>query len=220
LATRTRTRVRRLAAIVGLTVAAAAASAAVALGGHTSNLNLITIGDDTIRNYDFNSQTVSGSNVDWAVALIFKNNATINKVKNALENPYDQGAFCASAQYGRLNDGAGYVWDSDSGKKTTCCPVTGSDYHFRVYADSDDRLGYNATLGYWVFGTTHKDVKECGSGTWFGDSEVAESYMRSVKPSTWGVAANARWMSNYEAPRWDGDHYWNNSGYATVFSVP
>ena len=122
--------------------------------------------------------------------------------------------------YGRLNDGAGYVWDTDSGKKTTCCPVTGSDYHFRVYADSDDRLGYNATLGYWVFATTHKDVKECGSGTWFGDSEVAETYMRSVKPSSWGVSANSRWMANYEAPRWQSDHYWNNNGYATEFSVP
>jgi hypothetical protein len=44
--------------------------------------------------------------------------------------------------------------------------------------------------------------------------------MRSVKPATWAMTAEARNLQNYEAPRWDGDHYWNNSGYATVFSVP
>jgi hypothetical protein len=208
-----------------ITVAALAAvsvvvfGVALAQGASTSNLTYYYAGDDIIRNYDFNSQTVSSTNVDWAVALVFENNATINKVKTALNSPYDQGGSCASAQYGRLNDGAGWVWDSDQGKKTTCCPVTGSDYHFRIYADSDDRLGYNTWYGYWVFGTTHKDVHECGSGTWFGDSEVAEQYMRSVKPASWTMYAESEWLSNYEAPRWDGDHYWNNSGYDTVFAV-
>jgi hypothetical protein len=211
---------RRLVALAGTALVVVTCGVSVALASSTTHLALVTIGDDTIRNYDFHSQTVSSTNIDWAVSLIFSNNATINKVKSALDNPYDQGATCASPQYGRLDDGAGYVWDTDSGKKTTCCPITGSDYHFRIYADSDDRLGYNATYGYWVFGTTHKDVKECGTGTWYGDSEVAEQYMRSVKPSGWGMTAEARNMSNPEPARWDGDHYWNNSGYATVFSVP
>jgi len=31
--------------------------------------------------------------------------------------------------------------------------------------------------------------------------------------------AEDTWLSNYEAPRWDGDHYWNNSGYDTEFAV-
>jgi spermidine/putrescine-binding protein len=215
-----RRKTSRLLLAAALVAALGAGVASVASGTTASNLALITIGNDTIRNYDFHSQTVSATNVDWAVDLIFSNNATINKVKSALDNPYDQGATCASPQYGRLDDGAGFVWDEDSGKKTTCCPITGSDYHFRIYADSDDRLGYNPTYGYWVFGTTHKDVKECGTGTWYGDSEVAEQYMRSVKPATWGMTAEAINLQNYEAPRWDGDHYWNNSGYATVFSVP
>ena len=36
----------------------------------------------TIWNYDFTSQTVSSSGVDWAASMLFYNNASINKVKN------------------------------------------------------------------------------------------------------------------------------------------
>ena len=213
----------RVLTVLCVLLASAAVLAAIAKpagAASTSHLDFYSQGATTIRNYDFNNQVVTATGVDWAVDLLFIQNATINKVKAGFPS-YDQGGTCASAQYGRMNDnGAGYVWDSDQGKKTTCCPITGSDYHFRVYADSDDRLGYSAGFGYWVFGTTHKDVQECGSGTWYGDSEAAESHLVSVRPSNWSVCASCQWMKNAEPARWDGDHFWSNDGYASVLYVP
>lgn len=181
---------------IGAALAMFAPAAALGVLAHaagaasTSNLSLVNQNEDYFRNYDFTAQVVSATGVDWAVDLVFKNNATINKVKNGMESPYDQGGTCASGQNGRLNDGAGYVWDSDSGKKTTCCPITGDAYHFRVYADADDRM-YNSTWGYYVFGTTHIDHAECGSGSWFGYSENAEGYLMSHLPAGWSGTSDA-----------------------------
>ncbi len=191
------------------------------LGATAQNLHIVSASGDQFWNYDFLSTQCCPppNNVDWAFDLIFWNNATINKVKNGLENPYDQGGLCASGMNARLNDGTGWVWDSDSGKKTTCCPVTGSAYHFRVYADSDDRL-YSTLFGYYVLGSTHIDHAECGSGSWFGYSEDAEAYLRQHVPSGWTVNANSYNLENNEPLRAEGNHIWQNNGYASKIRVP
>ena len=206
-----------LSAIVGVARQAGAAT--------TSNLTLLSLREDQWRNYDFTEQTVSSNKVDWAVSLMFWNNATINRVKNHLGNEYDQ---VGSRQNGRLRDSVsvGFVWDQDGGRKTTLlpgCPGQPNDArHYRIYADGDDRI-YNLDWGYWVFGTDHYDIEECPGGppAWFGYSETAEDWI------TWRWRQNGRsatddwaWFYNPEPFRVEGDHIWDNNGYASALHVP
>lgn len=209
-------------------VLCASAIAGVARYAHaatTSNLTLLSLREDRWRNYDFTEQTVSSARVDWAVSLMFYNNATINRVKSHLGNEYDQ---VGSSQNGRLSDNvnSGYVWDTDGGRKTTLCPggpgQPNEARHYRVYADGDDRM-YNLDWGYWVFGSDHYDIDECPGGdpAWFGYSENAEGWI------TWRWRQNGRaafddwsWFYNPEPYRVEGDHIWENNGYASALHVP
>jgi hypothetical protein len=153
-------------------------------GAHTANSSAYTIlyiKEDGFRNWDFKCDTsgscIARTNVDWPMSALFYNNAEINKVKdNILGSRYDQGGTCASPMHARLDDGHGFNWDTDSGKKTTCCTVTGTGDHIRFYAAgyaSHDRM-YNTAWGYWIVASTHQDHHECGTGTWSGNNETAE----------------------------------------------
>jgi hypothetical protein len=176
-------------------------------------------------NWDSDGQTLDASQVDWPVTLLFSNNANVNKVKDGpLSGKYDQGASCAGPMNMRVGPNfAGMVWDTDSGKKTTCCPITGSDIHFRVYADHDDspdRL-YNVTLGYYIAATSHHDIRECGSGTQFGYSETAEQEIAtdSANIAGWAVYSNYWGMDNGLVSSWIGNRYYESNGYATEVMV-
>jgi hypothetical protein len=151
--------------------------------------------------------------------------AAINRVKSHLGNECDQ---TGSRQNGRLSDNvnAGYVWDQDGGQKTTLCPggpgQPDEARHYRIYADGDDRM-YNLDWGYWVFGSDHYDLEECpgGAPAWFGYSETAEGWI------TWRWRQNGRtafddwsWFYNPEPYRVEGDHIWENNGYASALHVP
>ncbi len=74
--------------------------------------------------------------------------------------------------YYHLKDGGSWTWDTDGGRKSQSgCSLI--DTHIRLYADGDDRM-YNSTDGYYVVGTTHKDLYEkplCN--TRYGYSESA-----------------------------------------------
>src|SRR5262249_36946010 len=122
-ATARRVRVRRVARRVGgplLAALLAGGSAFVAMApdrssaGSTTHLTTIDFGyGDSIFNYDFTSQTADATRVDWAVSLLFYNNASINGVKSILASTY---GTCSSSSIGcstenaRLNDGSGYGW--------------------------------------------------------------------------------------------------------------
>jgi hypothetical protein len=219
---------------VFLVIAAAAALLAVvgprpkAEAATARNLTLLYIDEDRFRNYDFTDRAVTPYGVDWPIALVFGNNATIDRVKARLGNEYDQ---TGGPMYGRMTDnagsggvGGGYVWDDDSGGKTTKCPGApfqpDSARHYRIYADGDDRL-YNLAWGYYVFGSTHWDRWECGGDTaWFGWSENAEGWL-AWRWSTNGYSAAEDWASfyNWEPYRVEGTHVWENDGYATWFWV-
>jgi len=89
---------------------------------------------------------------------------------------------------------------------------------------------YNRVWNYYVIGTTHRDVGECSSSSWFGESEksehwfaekardifgadkVAEDYMRMYNRQGW----NAQGPNTYRV----GDHQWENDGHATTVYVP
>jgi len=192
-----------------------------ASGGSTSNLTLLYIQEDSFRNYDFDSQYVLSTNVDWPVTLVFWNNANINKVKNSLDSAGFQ--WGGDSENGRLNDGYGYVWDTDGGRKNVLCPFLSTDSHYRIYAPSYDYL-YNVSWGFYVIGTTHRDHNECGPlDTWYGKSDEAENEVAFASAAVWGsgaVASDWAYFYNYEPYRAEGSHIWLNDGYATAVRVP
>ncbi len=219
---------RRSRIIFALLAAATLAlpAAVYAATARSGNLTILYIREDGFRNYDFNSQTVSSTNVDWAVSLMFWNNASINRIKNSGIGPlYDQSG---STQYGRLRDttSTGFVWDGDGGRKTTLCPGAPGQprnaRHYRIYADGDDRL-YNLDWGYWVFGSTHWDMDECSlsNPAWFGYSENAEEWLVSdwINRTGWPAANDWSSFSNAEPYRVQGDHIWDNNAYASALRV-
>ena len=209
---------------------ATALLAAVALVGATSaeaastrKLRALKVdprgSDDKIYNYDFNSARRSRRNVDWGVNLLFFNNAEIDKVKAALVL-----GVPGSKQDARMNDDGEWIWDTDGGRKGSACPVGTRTTHYRVYADrpGGDR-NYSRGLGFYVLGTTHRDVNECGGGTrYFGDTEIAERDVFSLGASArgWQAWRNNYNMRNRERRRRQGDHRWRSNGLATMFQVP
>lgn len=215
-----------LAAVVlaGLGGAASSSEAATARSG---NFLILSMHEDRFRNYDFNTREVRANNVDWAVALMFWNNATINRVKGILGNEYDQSG---STQHGRMNENVNtqpYIWDDDGGRKTTACPGLPTQpreaRHYRVYAPSNDDRMYNMSWRYWVFGTAHYDIDECSfsNPAWFGYSETAEGWI-AYRWRQNGYSVTEDWSSfrNAEPYRVEGDHIWDNNGYASAFYVP
>ena len=181
----------------------------------TSHLSVVNVGGDLIYNYDFETTSASSSNVDWPVTMMFTGNADINKVKNLY---WGQTALGFN-MYGRLSDGAGWVWDNDRGTKSLGSYCT---CHMRLYADSDDRM-YNLTWGYFVIGTSHYDYREAFTDQFFGYSEYAATELSNHAvghSGVWFVEWNSINMYNYEPGRWEYSggtprHYWQNDGYTT-----
>jgi hypothetical protein len=219
-------RIMTVPVLLSLAVTLIAAGPAQAATARSGNLKILFIREDGFRNYDFTNRTVTSTGVDWTVALLFWNNATINRVKNSGIGPlYDQ---TGGTMHGRLRESTatGYVWDDDGGRKTTKCP--GAPFqprnarHYRVYADGDDRL-YNLDWGYWVYGTTHWDMDECSlwNPAWFGYSENAEGWLVSdwVNRTGWGATNDWASFYNSEPFRVQGDHIWDSNGLASAFRV-
>lgn len=221
------------------------AAVVVLLGGYiapaqaatTSHLQQLYFDNDWFYNYDFGSKSVAGNNVDWDVQLLFWNNAKINTVKNN----YALSAYFATGgtMYARMNDGSGAVWDQDNGRKTNYVGCVNDTRHYRIYADSDDRMGYDTGVGYFVFATTHKDFDELCNGH-FGDSEGTEHDIGKKFNSYWGgccgftVNFDYGYFYNYEGncsvvdytdcpgrlDSGDSNHRWQTNGYATYIRMP
>ncbi|CAG0975149.1 MAG: hypothetical protein MPEBLZ_00899 [Candidatus Methanoperedens nitroreducens] len=176
----------RLLKIFYLTALLITITVSPVMAASTNNLTTLYIREDSFRNYDFLSETDSNTNVDWPVSMLFYNNADINKVKSIFFIGF------GSILKGRLNDGAGWVWDSDGGTKGISSRY-GHWLHMRVYADSDDRM-YNLAWGYYVIGTTHYD--EYPFESWSGYSEAAEEEFASIASSK-GYSVSEDWSTFY-----------------------
>jgi hypothetical protein len=184
-------------------------------------------GEDGLRNYDFDSQTVSSSNVDWPIMALFWNNANVNQVKTNVNPRY--GWATGSNEWGRISDSSpaasgsncgSWCWDSDGGKKTDACTVTGTGGHIRIYAPpGSDRL-YNISWGYYVPASLHQDHAECGTGTWYGYSETETWNLYQWYANTYG-SSNANYYglngNNYEGYRAEGNHIWESDGWVSTF---
>lgn len=205
---------------IGAIGMATPATAATAYDGVT----VIAFGNDRWYNYDFNSQSASASNVDWAVTLIFRNNATINKVKSRMDDWTDLSFSSSETKHGRVsNYYDNWQWDGDSGKKRPLCPAWAMARHYRVYAPvtSYDRESmYNSTLGYYVIGTTHKDWDECGGSKRHGFSEDVEQYVKNEVQDNTSIQNDYWNIYNNEPYRVQGNHTWENNSWATTVNIP
>src|SRR5215216_6210370 len=77
------------AAVAILALAAALALPTGAQAATTSKLGPLSMGyGQTIWNYDFTESPGSWNHVDWAVSVLFYNNAEIDKVKSAFGGHY------------------------------------------------------------------------------------------------------------------------------------
>jgi len=186
----------------------------------TSKLCIIYVQEDEFYNYDFLSKTlpVSGSNVDWPMAMLFYNNANVQKVKSMYF-----GNTPGTIMYARLDDGQGWLWASDTGTK---CLTWWSTYlnqyvylHMRVYAPLVTGYMNNAGYGKYVLGTTHYDNYPTES--WSGYSEYAEHDFASYA-QLHGYTVFVDWSDwhNYEPLRYERTHIWLNDGYTTAVYVP
>ena len=183
-----------------------------------SNLAVLSIREDSFYNYDFCSDQVSSTNVDWPVTMLFDGNAEVDKVKDI----YFGITIFANSMYEELNDGDGWVWDTDRGTKGIHYSTYLNAYvylHMRVYAPSSTDRMYNDAWGYYVLGTTHYD--EFPWESWSGYSEYAENDFASIARSKgYFVLEDIVNFYNYESYREEGNHIWLNDGYATSVYVP
>lgn len=159
------------------------ALAVVAMGVHntsyawtTDNLATLSIDEDRFRNYDFESETDSSSNVDWPVTMLHWNNAEIDKVKDI----YWGSTIFGNVMNGKIDDGNGWVWDDDRGTKSGKTFSTSVDeyvlIHMRLYAPNPPDYLSNNSWGNYVLGTTHYDqYPETEESNWHGYSEYAEN---------------------------------------------
>jgi hypothetical protein len=208
------TSMRVAAVALGALVLALGVSSPV-YAASTANLRLISINDDRFYNYDFTEKTVSSSKVDWPVDMIFCHNADVNKVKSI----YFGATISAWPMYMYLSDnGITYLWDEDRGTKNG---MWWSLYlgqwvklHMRVYAPNPPDYFTNTSYLKMVVGTSHYD--EYPWESWSGYSEYAESDLRAIAIGKgYQVFGENVYLYNYEANRWEGSHFWQNSGYAS-----
>lgn len=188
-------------------------------------ISIINWGNDRWYNYDFNSTVTATNNVDWAVGVLFINNATIDKTKSRMDawtyhfdNPSQEGKHARLSNY--YNDDWG--WDRDGGKKNPVCPVYSDSNHYRVYATTNggyERL-YNTTLGYYVIGTTHRDWDECGGNKRHGKSEAVENLLISAVDENTTTVSDRYKLHNQEPYRVQGNHSWSGNGYASTVRIP
>ncbi len=207
--------VRRIAALALIPVLLVAIASREAT---TGNLAILAVAEDAFYNYDFLSQSASPGNVDWPVCLIFYGNAYVDKVKNI----YWGVTIFAYPMYAYLNDGSGWVWDTDRGTKGIVYSTYLNAYvylHMRVYAPNPPDYMSNSYWGRYVLATAHYDQFPLES--WSGYTEYAERDLASIASSK-GYAVFVDWAYFYnpEPYRAEGNHIWLNDGYATAVYVP
>lgn len=229
-------------ALIYLAVAAwqATTGSSVAQAQTTSVLYFISAPEgDGFYNFDFRGyDETDNTEVDWPARFLFRQNAEIDKVKNALDgcggDPTISPQVCngGSAKHFIFWDAGYSLWDDDGGKKQSNSCTSGSQ-HIRLYANPANVSPYdrnwNSVWGYYIFGTVHKDY-EGGSGgscTTFYSAEGEEGWwVQRILDNlgSWSQQSNSYNWFNGDAGHWDlEDGYWHwtqSNGWAGYVWVP
>lgn len=174
---------------------------------------------DYLKNYDFISESDRQDNVDWAVSILAYNSASIDRFKGILSTR-GFGQISPNGMHGRASDGSGYRWDRDAGQKGITCPIGTTTPHYRVYADGDQYM-YNIGFGHYVYATTHRDQNECGFGTTrhYDIERVEGTVVDAFFSASFPVYHDYGNFANYEPYRTQGEHTWDNNGYASYVDL-
>ncbi|HTE83397.1 MAG TPA: hypothetical protein VK821_01555 [Dehalococcoidia bacterium] len=204
----------------------------VARAATASSFYILYASDDAFYNYDFESQYANASNVDWAISLLFWNNANKAVVQRFFP-PYTS-TQDNNPEQALNNDGYNadppdpFMWDTSVGVKNDVNCFTETDSHFRPYGNGVEpdyyESLYNPYWGYFVLGSDHLDNQECWPpSTWFGWSEDAEQNVVNAAINAVGsqnVAYDWSYFYNYEPYRAEGNHIWYNDGNASAIRIP
>jgi hypothetical protein len=209
------------AAYIGLTsVSTPPADAAVA-----TSLRALVLNEDAFYNYDFKSSERVGDSreVDWAINLVFYNNASIDYVKRTFDRVgYRYGG---GAKYFGLNDGNGPEKDEDGGRKNDLAGCGDTNSHYRIYAPVAFDNFYTTGYGFYVLGSTHKDKSEfCPPFASFGDSETVENDLMLNLRQLGGFATFDDYADfvnrQYGTDINESNHVWQNDGRASYVYMP
>lgn len=205
-------------------IVATTGSSDQAVAATTTKSIILAVDEDEFMNYDYLSKSASGSNVDWPVTVLFIGNASIDRAKSRMEDWSTQFEYGSNqSMYLPIKDvfTNPMTWDQDNGKKTPICPGPGiSSPHFRAYAVGANHRMYNAYWGYWVLATTHRDYNECATGKRHAQSEQTEDLLINEVDENTTVQRDIYNFANYERLRDEGNHRWENNGYASTVKIP
>jgi hypothetical protein len=209
------------AAAILLTAALLMIFGVTVLAGSTTTYTTISYSGDTWYNWDnLSTSCACSNNVDWPVTLVFRTNASVNRVKSIV------GGVGGSSMYLRANDGSGWFWDSDPGRKLLIPGYINWFHHIRVYAPASTDYFYSTAWGRYVLATTHIDRNEGTSQEQFGWSETAEEYFAALfRNQGYSVTEDTFWMANndsWPSGRWgEGNrNFYLSNGYATIVVLP
>jgi hypothetical protein len=192
-------------------------------------------------NHDNTAEPGWSRNVDWPIRFLFRQNATVNKIKWRLDGcgsdpGYAQDEVCAEG--GDMHEqfvNSSTFYDVDGGKKRGESCASPWDEHIRLYAYAGGYdYNWNPTWGQWVVGSNHRDYE------WVVDDPISttcSSQYQSVESDedwwnsriitfnglttpAWGINTNTLQMLNAEGPMpGDATHYVWSNGWGSIVWV-
>lgn len=205
-------------------------------GPATSNNHyILVIEEDMFYNWDYSvkDRNPEASDADWPLTILFWGYAEVDKVKN---NYFGLWSILALSRYAYLDDGYGWAWDSDRGRKAhyefdppldiTCedvvVHVEDVFVHIKFYANSSTDYNYNDAWGYYVLASTHLD--DWPDEDWAGFSSMARDLI-AMYLSNKGLSVINPWANFYNADPvcrvGTGDRHFNlHDGWAAAVYIP
>lgn len=200
-------------------------------------------GDDYVFNWDYRSRSNVRTNVDWGMRFIYKENATIDKVKDKLDGKDNNPSITPKldARFGRPmhariedDDYQHRDWDSDQGKKNNnhCGWNWG---HSRFYSTGPSHYNQDDSLGHYIVATIHADLEKGGN---LECEERFRSYESDERkwvdriednlrgsPYNWSISGSFNWKNampttDISGHGIDEEHSYQSNGYGRIVRVP
>lgn len=208
---------RKMILMLALTALLSLVCVTPVLAYSNDNLTMLTASGlgDYWYNYDFFGWDHIGDEdyVDHPATIVFGLYGFKSSVKSGFDDyyPYSGGTI-----YNALNDGSGWGYDSDSGRKTSWNDLDA--YHYRLYADDGTSM-YNTEWGNWTLATTHWDNLWAGGG--YGWQEYVEDDLCDIADNDigWDVYEDEYYFYNYDDFYTNGLCTYVCDGYASYIVV-
>ena len=178
-------------------------------------------GNDWAWNWDYRTKSASRTNVDWGMRYLFKDNASVNHVKQRLNGDHNNPNIVprlsnfwgdGSTKHAHMKDGSRAGWASDGGiKDFPHCRW--NSLHLRVYANGSGGRQYNQEYGYYVIASSHKDhesfwnrFRSCNNK--YSSLEYHEDWLIDRVEDHLGSGTRYKWVVDDNALTWGNDVNW------------